>query len=80
MLRITIDYVPLGVAHNSETIGSFDIINDGTGSHEVGNYVIKDGLHEDMHVYSHLRAAGFYPLLVAAAAAIARRDLESKSH
>lgn len=44
MLRVTIDIVPHGNESASETIGQYIVYNDGTGSHEIGNYTILDEL------------------------------------
>ncbi len=38
MLRITIELIPNGDPSKAKVLGSMDIINDGTGSAEFGNY------------------------------------------
>lgn len=41
MLRITIDLVPFGHKELTRKLGEIEIINDGTGSPEVGNYIYR---------------------------------------
>ena len=38
MLRITVDVLPLGDAEHPERLGTLDIVNDGSGTLETGNY------------------------------------------
>lgn len=38
MIRITVQLLPKGDEARARTLGSMDIVNDGTGSEELGNY------------------------------------------
>lgn len=38
MLRITVELVPHGVEYLSRTLSIVEIVNDGTGTPELGNY------------------------------------------
>ena len=40
MLKITIELYPHGDKDNSQKIGEATIINDGTGTKELGNYMV----------------------------------------
>ena len=39
MLRVTVELVPHGHEEEKEVIGIASIVNDGSGTHELGNYV-----------------------------------------
>lgn len=41
MLRVTIELLPHGDESRKETIGIIDIINDGSGDPEIGNYAVR---------------------------------------
>lgn len=41
MIRITIELWPYGSQERSRLLGTMDIINDGTGTKERGNYTIR---------------------------------------
>ena len=41
MLRITIDLLPHGDVSRREKLGEIHIINDATGTHEIGNYITR---------------------------------------
>ncbi len=71
MLRISIDIIPWGNEEHRETLAVMDIINDGTGTPKVGNYVIKyfdDAFLEgvETEIKRHKRLKGFLPLVAAA--------------
>jgi len=38
MLEVKVDLIPFGQEKHRRTIASMTIINDGTGTHDVGNY------------------------------------------
>jgi len=38
MIRITVQLLPKGDATRARTLGSMDIVNDATGSEDLGNY------------------------------------------
>lgn len=38
MIRVTVELVPWGKEAEKKTIGTMVIVNDGTGSREMGNY------------------------------------------
>lgn len=38
MIRVTIQLLPKGDPSQARTLGSLDIVNDATGSQELGNY------------------------------------------
>lgn len=40
MLKCTIDLIPHGDVASKERLAVVTIINDGTGTHELGNYVV----------------------------------------
>lgn len=46
MLRVTVELVPYGQENMKETLGQYVIGNDGTGTREIGNYVLIDELGE----------------------------------
>lgn len=39
MIRVTVELVPFGVEKAKRTIATMEIVNDGTGDRELGNYV-----------------------------------------
>ena len=41
MIRITADLIPFGFEEKKTIIGSCEIINDGTGTREIGNYTLE---------------------------------------
>lgn len=41
MIRITIDLIPMGIRKDRITIAGGDIVNDGTGTNERGNYTYR---------------------------------------
>jgi hypothetical protein len=43
MLRVTIELLPLGDETRKRTLGTIDIANDGTGTFERGNYMVRLG-------------------------------------
>lgn len=60
MLRLTLDLFPHGEESNQETLGVIEIVNDGTGTDDIGNYKIfftdKDGNQTELdRVLGHKR-------------------------
>lgn len=41
MIRITIELIPRGDVTQKQHLGTADIINDGTGTRELGNYTVR---------------------------------------
>lgn len=41
MIRVTIELVPRGDESKKQHLGTAEIINDGTGNMEVGNYTVR---------------------------------------
>lgn len=41
MLRVTVELVPWGVESEKKTLGTMIIANDGTGTHQRGNYNVR---------------------------------------
>lgn len=64
MLRVTIDYIPLGDESRKETLGSIEIINDMTSKNrpEFGNYRIKYG-EQRIRIQNYPRKNGFLRLV-----------------
>lgn len=52
MIRVTVEIVPFGMEAEKRVIGMAEIVNDGTGGREVGNYqaVVKNAMGENMHL------------------------------
>lgn len=65
MLRITVELIPHGRIHKKRTLGVLEISNDGTGSHERGNYTCSfDGKPEgEYRVNDHARNLSFWNLI-----------------
>ena len=68
MLRVTVEMVPFGFENLKKTIGEIQIINDGTGTREIGNYKIKfttlDPFNEQtISVRGFKRKEGFWQIL-----------------
>ncbi|HSW00035.1 MAG TPA: hypothetical protein VLI39_07675 [Sedimentisphaerales bacterium] len=40
-LRVTVELIPYGDESRKRTVAVVDIANDGTGTHEVGNYDVR---------------------------------------
>lgn len=62
MIRVTIDFIPYGDESRAEELGHIEIINDGTGTQEVGNYFVRIN-GADLAIGSHERAGGWLPLV-----------------
>lgn len=41
MLRVTIEIIPKGDESRKRHLGTLDIVNDGTGNSEIGNYTVR---------------------------------------
>lgn len=71
MLVIKVEIWPLGDESRAEEIGRAHVVNTGTGTREVGNYIVYAGPPEAPrdaqglcgHVHGHERDKGFWPLL-----------------
>lgn len=52
MIRVTVEIVPFGMEAEKRVIGMAEIVNDGTGGREVGNYqaVVKNAMSENIHL------------------------------
>lgn len=52
MIRVTVEIIPFGMEAEKRVIGMAEIVNDGTGGREVGNYqaVVKNAMGENMHL------------------------------
>lgn len=62
MLRVTLDIIPFGSEAHRRTIGTLEIINDGTGDRDTGNYDVSiDG--RTARVEDHDREDGAWVLL-----------------
>ncbi|HUS49555.1 MAG TPA: hypothetical protein VMZ91_05285 [Candidatus Paceibacterota bacterium] len=50
MIKITVELIPYGIKEASHEIASMIIANDGTGTHELGNYkyIITSNTEEDI--------------------------------
>ena len=70
MIRVTIEKYPYGDKNKAESLYTIDIINDGTGNSEVGNYEIRisrtSRLAKVSRVKGFRRANGVLRLLSAA--------------
>jgi len=70
MLRCTIVLIPHGDETRAEVLSTMTIINDGTGSHEIGNYLVsldEGGLTKQGSVLGHPRLQHGPAFLVAKA-------------
>ena len=63
MLEIKVSLVPYGDRSRERVIEEFIIYNDGTGSSEFGNYVVKYEGEEIGTVKSHKRSEGALELI-----------------
>ena len=63
MLEIKVSLVPYGDRSRERVIEKFIIYNDGTGSSEFGNYVVKYEGEEVGTVKSHKRSEGALELI-----------------
>ena len=62
MLKVTVELIPHGDEARTKQIGYMKIVNDGTGTHEVGNYTVDvDG--EEFKVNAFLRIDGVWKLI-----------------
>lgn len=73
MLRVIIEDWPYGIEDRKTVLGHMDIVNDGTGTVEVGNYYINvvgdDEFSSRVSQYyagSHKRELGWWPLVIQA--------------
>ena len=54
-LRVTVELIPRGDETRKQKVAVVDIVNDGTGTHEIGNYDVRaegDGVGGYDHFYS----------------------------
>lgn len=80
MLRVTIELIPHGIETQAKTIGVVEIINDGTGNQQAGNYNVtashagkyfgRSGLFKKGSVKNFYRELSPYRLLSRALKAI----------
>lgn len=76
MIRVKIELVPFGDESKVTTIGELKIVNDGTGTKDIGNYIFEAKDIDDIgcglsqmyiiaqgQVKNHNRATGVWPLL-----------------
>jgi hypothetical protein len=68
MIRVTVEMIPYGIEKHAEVIGQLKIINDGTGTKEVGNYtweMVEEGvgLLEEGKCGNFNREAGVWALV-----------------
>jgi hypothetical protein len=56
MLRVTIDVIPFGDFECSERLGTLDIVNDLSGTEELGNYLVflVDGAGEPIELIGEI--------------------------
>ena len=69
MLRVIIEDWPYGDRKRKTVLGHMDIVNDGSGSVEVGNYYVRlDESRGPVQYYagSHKRKLGWWPLVIQA--------------
>ena len=71
MLRVTIEDWPFGHEDQKTVLGYMDIVNDGTGTLDIGNYYVRvngDKPHSSRvsqyYAGSHKRELGWWPLVV----------------
>lgn len=62
MLRVTIELVPFGDEARAEVVDVIEIVNDGTGTIEVGNYDVVHG-GQTARVTRHYRTGGALQLV-----------------
>ena len=70
MLRVIIEDWPYGDEKRKTVLGHMDIVNDGTGTVEIGNYYVKtdnaEGVLREYYAGSHKRELGWWPLVIQA--------------
>lgn len=71
MLRVIIEDWPYGDEQRKTVLGHMDIVNDGTGTVEVGNYYVNvvgdepfSSRVSQYYAGSHKRELGWWPLVV----------------
>jgi len=77
MLKVIVELHPHGDSRRRKRIAELVIANDGTGDHEIGNYVVMDRRPRDAglvlaRVHGHQRLDGVWVLLKAALTAVDR--------
>jgi hypothetical protein len=68
MLRVTLDLEPWGSQENKKHLGRLEIVNDGTGDEDMGNYRVKiigaNGIVENMkYITGYPRKLGAWYLV-----------------
>ena len=79
MLRITIDVIPFGYKEQMKTLGIMEIINDGSGNIELGNYTVyinPDERGDKFRIEKFVRKRGFWELITEALLKKEEKDFE----
>lgn len=66
MLKLTLEVIPFGKDELKKTLGIVEIINDGTGDHELGNYTIyvdPDNGGDKFTIKKFIRSRGAWELV-----------------
>lgn len=68
MLRLTLELLPRGDDRTVIPLGTVEIVNDDTGTEEIGNYHVsqRGTVHADATVTGVRRSAGHWPVALAA--------------
>jgi hypothetical protein len=67
MIRVTVELIPFGDEEGKKIIGTMNIVNDGTGDQEIGNYMARMegvlGKEKTVQIKNHIRQEGVWRLI-----------------